>query len=55
MINSNISAYIIPIDEYSRLAWISGFTGSNGKAIVTLEKVNNLVNFLSMCEAIFVS
>jgi hypothetical protein len=45
MISINISAYIVPIDDQGRLAWISGFTGSNGKAIITLHKVFGLILF----------
>jgi hypothetical protein len=40
MASLNLSAYIVPIDDQGRLGWISGFTGSNGKAIITINKVN---------------
>jgi hypothetical protein len=40
MASLNLSAYIVPIDDQGRLGWISGFTGSNGKAIITISKVN---------------
>ncbi|XP_023336292.1 xaa-Pro aminopeptidase 1 [Eurytemora carolleeae] len=36
MIMSNLDAYIVPLDEEMRLEWISGFSGSNGQAAVTL-------------------
>ena len=42
MKQSNLTATIVPIDELQRLAWISGFTGSYGKAIITLTKVMTL-------------
>ena len=42
MKQSNLTATIVPIDELQRLAWISGFTGSYGKAIITLTKVMSL-------------
>ncbi len=32
-------AYIVPLDGEGRREWISGFTGSNGDAIVTEEQV----------------
>jgi len=38
MSNLNLSAYIVPSDDEGRLRWVSGFTGSEGKAIVTINK-----------------
>ena len=35
----NVNAYIVPLDEEGRREWVSGFTGSNGDAIVTSDKV----------------
>lgn len=42
MSKDDLAAFIVPIDDEGRLAWISGFTGSNGKAIITLHKVLQL-------------
>ena len=39
MKENNLDAYIIPLDEEGRRGWISGFTGSNGDGIVTINKV----------------
>jgi hypothetical protein len=33
----NLSAYYVPLDDEGRRTWISGFSGSNGDAIVTLD------------------
>ena len=38
MTNINITILIIPLDEVGRLSWVSGFTGSNGEAVVTLDE-----------------
>ena len=35
MAKYELDAYIIPLDEEARLPWISGFTGSNAKVVVT--------------------
>jgi len=40
MINSNLQAYIVPIDEENRLAWVSGFSGSAGVAVITLDEAS---------------
>merc|ERR1711892_467460 len=37
MILANISILIAPLDEVGRLLWVSGFSGSNGKAAITQE------------------
>lgn len=34
-----VDAYYIPLDEIGRRTWISGFSGSNGDAIVTQNQV----------------
>jgi hypothetical protein len=39
MSKENLSAYIVPMDDHGRLAWISGFTGSSGKVIITMTQV----------------
>ncbi len=39
MIQNDLDAYIIPLDEEGRRTWISGFSGSNGDAIVTKDRV----------------
>ncbi len=36
---SNLTAILVLMDDVGRLAWISGFTGSAGSAIITMEKV----------------
>lgn len=33
-----LTAYIVPMDDEERRTWISGFSGSNGDAIVTMDK-----------------
>jgi len=38
MILANISILIVPLDEVGRLLWVSGFSGSNGKAAITQEE-----------------
>ena len=35
MKNHQIDAYYVPLDDLGRRTWISGFSGSNGDAIVT--------------------
>ena len=35
MAQYNLAAYYVPYDAEGRREWISGFTGSNGDAIVT--------------------
>ena len=42
MKENNLDAYIIPLDEEGRREWTSGFTGSSGDGIVTMNKVNGL-------------
>ena len=42
MENHEIDAYYVPNDEVGRRSWISGFSGSNGDAIVTRERVSVL-------------
>ena len=39
MVQYEIDAYYVPLDEVGRRKWISGFSGSNGDVIVTLERV----------------
>ena len=45
----SLSAYIVPLDEEGRLKWISGFSGSNGKAIITADKVSSKQRFVHTC------
>ena len=47
MKENNLDAYIIPLDEEGRREWISGFTGSNGDGIVTMNKVKILNQIVS--------
>ncbi len=35
---ADVAAYIVPLDSEGRRAWISGFDGSNGDAIVTADQ-----------------
>ena len=35
----DVDAYYIPIDSEKRLEWVSGFSGSNGEAVVLVDKV----------------
>ena len=35
----DVDAYYVPLDNVGRRTWISGFSGSNGDAIVTKNKV----------------
>ena len=46
MVKYEIDAYYVPLDEVSRRKWISGFSGSNGDVIVTLERVNELFVYI---------
>ena len=39
MENNQIDAYYVPLDDQGRRKWISGFSGSNGDAIVTKDRV----------------
>ena len=39
MKNHQIDAYYVPLDDLGRRTWISGFSGSNGDAIVTKDRV----------------
>ena len=41
MSKEGVQAYYVPLDEEARRKWISGFSGSNGDAIVTLDKVSS--------------
>lgn len=41
MVQNNLQAYYVPLDEEGRRSWISGFSGSNGDAIVTLDQVKS--------------
>ena len=36
---NKVDAYYVPNDDIGRRAWISGFSGSNGDAIVTVDRV----------------
>ena len=38
MLLNGVDAYYVPLDEEGRRTWISGFSGSNGDAIVTLDQ-----------------
>ncbi|TRY63290.1 hypothetical protein TCAL_06265 [Tigriopus californicus] len=38
MVQKNLQAYYVPLDEEGRRSWISGFSGSNGDAIITLDQ-----------------
>lgn len=35
----NLTAILVLMDDIGRLAWISGFTGSAGSAVITMDKV----------------
>ena len=39
MTAQGFKAYYVPLDEQGRRSWISGFTGSSGDAIVTMDQV----------------
>ena len=41
MTERGVDAYIVPLDDEGRREWISGFTGSNGDCIVTMELVRS--------------
>ena len=43
MENYGIDAYYVPNDEVGRRSWISGFSGSNGDAIVTMDRVSFVI------------
>ena len=34
----NLSLLIVPLDSVGRLKWVSGFSGSNGEAVITQEE-----------------
>ena len=36
---NNVDVYYVPLDDEGRRKWISGFSGSNGDAIITKERV----------------
>ena len=40
MAERGVDAYIVPLDDEGRREWISGFTGSNGDCIVTIDLVH---------------
>ena len=42
MENNQVDAYYVPLDDQGRRKWISGFSGSNGDAIVTMDRVRVL-------------
>ena len=42
MENNQVDAYYVPLDDQGRRKWISGFSGSNGDAIVTKDRVRLL-------------
>ena len=42
MENNQVDAYYVPLDDLGRRKWISGFSGSNGDAIVTKDRVRVL-------------
>ena len=42
MENNQVDAYYVPLDDQGRRKWISGFSGSNGDAIVTKDRVRVL-------------
>ena len=42
MENNQVDAYYVPLDDQGRRKWISGFSGSNGDAIVTTDRVRVL-------------
>ena len=35
MRRANLSLLIVPLDSVGRLKWVSGFSGSNGEAVIT--------------------
>ena len=41
MAERGVDAYIVPLDHEGRREWISGFTGSNGDCIVTMDLVHH--------------
>ena len=41
MAERGVDAYVVPLDDEGRREWISGFTGSNGDCIVTMELVRS--------------
>ena len=38
MTRVNITVLIIPLDSVGRLKWVSGFSGSNGEAVITYDQ-----------------
>ena len=38
MRKANISLLIVPLDSVGRLKWVSGFSGSNGEAVISQEE-----------------
>ena len=49
LVQYEIDAYYVPLDEVGRRKWISGFSGSNGDVIVTLEKVRFVYILSAVC------
>ncbi len=41
MAANGVAAYIVPLDEEGRRTWISGFSGSNGDAIIAADQVSS--------------
>ena len=39
MKQNHVDAYYVPLDEEGRRNWVSGFSGSNGDAIITMDRV----------------
>ena len=39
MADFTLDAYIVPLDDEGRRSWISGFSGSSGDAIVSVDQV----------------
>ena len=38
MASINVSLLIVPLDTVGRLKWVSGFSGSNGEAVITQDQ-----------------
>ena len=38
MMKANLSLLIVPLDSVGRLKWLSGFSGSNGEAVISQEE-----------------
>ena len=48
MAQYGLAAYYVPYDAEGRREWISGFTGSNGDAIVTHAASGDQVRYMSI-------